>query len=40
MIENMEYNAAELEIKYIDQRYDGFEGWIRKGQSNIGVLHF
>jgi hypothetical protein len=40
MIENIERNPGELEIKFIDQRYDGLEGWIRKGQSNWIRLDF
>jgi len=36
----MNDNSNALELKYVDQRYDGLEAWVRKGQSEWVRLDF
>lgn len=36
----MKDNSEELELKYVDQKYEGLEAWIRRGQSDWIRLDF
>lgn len=39
-MKSRKHNLSELNIKYVEQRFEGFEIWVQKGQSDWIRLDF